>query len=93
VRRRVFLRRTFILLLPVGFFFGALLVPDHFLAPALPGTTIYLPPETTIPDTTVPATTLPATTLPPTTVPDCVYVVVRTTEPPPTSALVCPWPP
>lgn len=83
--RRVFLRRTFVLLLPPALVVGAALVPSHFLAPAYPGTTIYVPPETTIPNTTLP-------TIPNTTIPDCVTVYVSTTQPPPTSVRICPWP-
>lgn len=83
--RGVFVRRMVVILLPIGAVVGAVCAPSQFLAPAHPGITIYVPPETTIPDTTVP-------TVPETTVPDCVKVVVSTTDPPPTSALVCPWP-
>ena len=84
--RRVFLRRVVVILLPIGAVAGATFAPSQILAPANSGTTIYVPPETTIPDTTVP-------TVPDTTIPECVKVVVSTPEPPPTSALVCPWPP
>lgn len=73
-----------VLLLPVGAVVGAL-VPGQFLAPAHWDTTIHVPPETTVPDATVPS-------VPDSTIPECVYVVVRTTNPPPTSAHVCPWP-
>lgn len=83
--RGVVARRMLVLVVPVAAIVATAFVPGVLLAPAHSNTTISLPPETTIPDTTVPAA-------PPTTIPECVYVVVSTTSPPPTSVRVCPWP-